>query len=102
MSRIKLLKNVADDMQELAASLRILADAIASDEIPEQEAESETKALSLSDMQTILIPLAQEGHNKQIKTALTTIGAEKLSDAKPEDYQALLKEVDRLIKEANS
>lgn len=93
MSRIKLLKNVANDMNQLAESIAVLAKAIASDK---EEAEELVPQLTLSDVRGVLAKKSQAGLTKGIKALIQKYGAERLSDVKPEDYEALLKDVEVL------
>jgi hypothetical protein len=93
MSRIKLLKDVADDMNQLAESIAVLAKAIASDK---EEAEEPVPQLTLSDVRGVLAKKSQAGLTKGIKALIQKYGAERLSDVKPEDYEALLKDVEGL------
>ena len=93
MSRIKLLKDVADDMNQLAESIAVLAKAIASDK---EEAEEPVPQLTLSDVRGVLAKKSQAGLTKGIKALIQKYGAERLSDVNPEDYEALLKDVEEL------
>lgn len=93
MSRIKLLKDVADDMSALAESIALLAKAIASDK---EESEGPVSQLTLSDVRDVLAKKSQAGLTKGIKALIQKYGAERLSDVKPEDYEALLKDVEGL------
>jgi hypothetical protein len=93
MSRIKLLKDVADDMNQLAESIAVLAKAIASDK---EEAEEPVPQLTLSDVRGVLAKKSQAGLTKGIKALIQKYGAERLSDVKPEDYESLLKDVEGL------
>jgi hypothetical protein len=97
MSRIKLLKDIVDDMHALADSLSTLASALESDkpEAPEQQAKPE---LSLSDVRAVLAKKSQAGFTKEIKALIEKYGAEKLSAVEPKHYDALLKEVEGLKK----
>jgi hypothetical protein len=93
MSRIKLLKDVADDMSALAESIALLANAIASDK---EETEEPIPQLTLSDVRGVLAKKSQAGLTKGVKALIKKYGAERLSDVKPEDYEALLKDVEGL------
>ncbi len=93
MSRIKLLKDVADDMNQLAESIAVLAKAIASDK---EEVEEPVPQLTLSDVRGVLAKKSQAGLTKGIKALIQKYGAERLSDVNPEDYEALLKDVEEL------
>ncbi|MDD2363223.1 MAG: rRNA biogenesis protein rrp5 [Eubacteriales bacterium] len=93
MSRIKLLKDVADDMSALAESIASLAKAITSDQ---EETAEPAPQLTLSDVRGVLARKSQAGLTKGIKALIKKYGAERLSDVKPEDYEALLKDVEGL------
>lgn len=97
MSRIKLLKDIVDDMHALADSLGTLASALESDKsmAPEKPAKPE---LSLSDVRAVLAKKSQEGFATEIKALIEKYGAEKLSAVEPMHYEALLKEVEGLKK----
>ena len=97
MSRIKLLKDIVDDMHALADSLGTLASALESDKsaAPEQPVKPE---LSLSDVRAVLAKKSQAGFTKEIKALIEKYGAEKLSAVEPMHYEALLKEVEGLKK----
>lgn len=99
MSRIKLLKDVVDDLQALVNSLGTLATAIESGEQQEPvSAEAEAPALTLSDVRAVLAGKSQAGFTKEIKALIEKYGAEKLSDVNPEHYEALLQEVEGFTK----
>ncbi len=93
MSRIKLLKDVADDMNQLAESIASLANAIAGDQ---EETEEPTPQLTLSDLRGVLAKKSQAGLTKGVKALIQKYGAERLSDVKPEDYEALLKDAEEM------
>ena len=98
MSRIKLLKDVVDDLQALVNSLGTLATAIESGEQQEPvSAEAEAPALTLSDVRAVLAGKSQ-AFTKEIKALINKYGAEKLSDVNPEHYEALLQEVEGFTK----
>lgn len=99
MSRIKILKDVVDDLQALANSLGTLATAIESGEQQEPvSAEPEAPALTLSDVRAVLARKSQAGFTKEIKALIGKYGAEKLSDVNPDRYEALLQEVEGFTK----
>lgn len=96
MSRIKLLKDVIDDMHALADSLNTLATAIESDEPQASTQEPEAPALTLPDVRAVLARKSQAGFTKQIKALIEKYGAVKLSDVNPEHYENLLRDVEDL------
>jgi Zn-dependent M32 family carboxypeptidase len=91
MSRIKLLRDIVDDMHALANSLSTLASALESDKPAKTE-------LSLSDVRAVLAKKSQAGFTREIKVLIEKYGAEKLSAVEPKHYEALLKEVEGLKK----
>ena len=96
MSRIKLLKDVVDDIRALSESLGTLADDLETSE-PKVLKQEETKpALTLSDVRAVLAKKSQAGFTKEIKALIHKYGAEKLSAVDPKHYEALLKEVEEL------
>lgn len=96
MSQIILLKNVADDMRGLAESITALANAIASDHEETVQTEEPAPQLTLSDVRGVLAKKSQEGFTKGVKALIQKYDAERLSDVKPEDYEALLKDAEEL------
>lgn len=66
--------------------------------IPSNKGESEEPVpqLTLSGVRGVLARKSQAGLTKGIKALIKKYGAERLSDVKPEDYEALLKDVEGL------
>lgn len=109
MSRIKLLLDVIEDIRSLGDSLQALADAMASDEPkeepkkpkPKSESKSETLTekksnVTLEDVRAICAEKSRAGFTAEVKAIITRHGADKLSAIKPEDYAAVLAEVEVL------
>lgn len=73
-------------------------DAYREEEMKHDEAEEkrETKVLTISDVRKILAEIARDKGNEGVKSILTKHGANKLSEVKPEDYEAILIEVGEL------
>ncbi len=97
MSRIKLLKDVVDDIRALSESLGTLAGSMETSE-RQLSQEEEKAALTLSDVRAVLAKKSQEGFTKEIKALIRKYGAEKLSTVEPQHYEVLLKEVEELKK----
>ena len=97
MSRIKLLRDIVDDMHALADSLGTLVSALESDK-PEVQEQKVKPELSLSDVRAVLAKKSQAGFTREIKVLIEKYGAEKLSAVEPKHYEALLKEVEGLKK----
>ena len=124
MSHVKLMLDVIDDvcsvaegLQRLASSLRVLVEAIGSDEQPKIAAPAEKtepkakatakpkaalkeapkeKQLTLTEIRGILAEKSRNGKTAEVKALLIKHGADKLSDIKPEEYPALLADVEGL------
>lgn len=124
MSHVKLMLDVidgvctvAESLQGLAGSLKILVEAFGSDEQPKivapmEKADVKTKATAkpkaapkeepkeklptLTEVRGILAEKSRSGKTAQVKELLIKHGAEKLSDIKPEEYLALLADVEGL------
>lgn len=109
-------KRVADDLRKCADILRGLADLLtktedakASTEGPEKPVEApakESKAsaaaaslakekpIALEDVRAIAAKIARAGGTEQVKALIEKHGADKLSAVPPEQYGALLKELE--------
>lgn len=120
MSHVKLMLDVidgvctvAESLQGLAGSLKILVEAFGSDEqlkiaAPVEKAdvktkpkaapkeESKEKLPTLTEVRGILAEKSRSGKTAQVKELLIKHGADKLSDIKPEEYQSLLADVEGL------
>ena len=57
---------------------------------------AETKPLTMEDVRGILAEKSREGYTIAIKEIMAKFGAKKLSEVKPEDYPALLSQVEEL------
>lgn len=101
-------KRVADDLRKCADILRGLADLLtetedakASTEGPEKPVEAPAKeskasaaAASLAKEKPIAAKIARAGGTEQVKALIEKHGADKLSAVPPEQYGALLKELE--------
>ena len=96
MSRIKLLKNVVDDLHNLADDIQAIADALAGDETsaePEVTSPAPEKPhISLEEVRAVLAEKSHDGYTKEIRELLIKYGAPKLSEISPDNYAALLKD----------
>lgn len=93
MSRIKMLKDVADDVQALAESLGALVRAMESDEV--EPAETERK-VTLEEVRQALTEKSGSGYTAEVKALLMKHGGNKLSEIREEEYAALLADVEEL------
>ena len=55
--------------------------------------QAETKAYSAVDVKAVCLKLSKEGRQADLKAAFAKFDAKKLSEVKPEDYPALMKEL---------
>ena len=106
MSRIKMYKDVLDDIRALADSLGALVEAMESDEEvktePVKEKETAKKAepektpekkITLEEVRQALTAKSGAGHTAEVKALLVKHGGNKLSEIKEQEYAALLEEV---------
>ncbi len=99
MSRIKLLKDVMDDAQNLSSSIGILLAALESDEeIPKEEkkVKKNEKTYEIEDVRKILADKSRLGHTAKIRELLEKYGAKKLSEIDPSNYKGLVADVEKL------
>lgn len=97
MSRIKLLKNVMVDAENLASSIGVLLTALESDEeLPKEEVKQNEKTYEIEDVRKILADKSRLGHTAKIRELLEKYGAKKLSQINPEKYVALVSDVEKL------
>lgn len=116
MSRVKLMLDVIDDvcnvaesLQHLAETLKVLVKAIGLDEqpklpqvenvavsVPKKEIPAEEKQPTLAEVRAVLAGKSRSGKTALVKELLIKHGADKLSDIDPAEYKALLKDVEEL------
>ena len=61
-----------------------------------RESVQSKKEYTFEEVRAILATKSREGHTDEVKEVITALGAEKLSDVKPEQYDELLKKVEVL------
>lgn len=103
MSKVKLLLDVVEDMQHLAASLKAMADSIegstpAGDPAPAATPEKPkpVPVVTIEQVRAVLAEKSGDGKTQAVKSLLYKYDAGKLSGVKPEDYPALLEEAKKL------
>lgn len=105
MSKVKLLLDVVEDMQHLAASLKAMADSIegstpagdpAPAATPEKTKPALAPAITIEQVRAVLAEKSGDGKTQAVKALLYKYDAGKLSGVKPEDYPALLEEAKKL------
>lgn len=98
MSRIKLLLDVAEGLNSLAASIQAVAEAMADNvqsESAPQPAQADkpkppVKAVALEQVRAVLADKSQDGKTAQVRELIGRFGAGKLSEVAPERYADLL------------
>lgn len=108
MSRIKLMLDVIDDvcnlaesLQHLAESLKVLVKAIGPDEQPKLTA-TEPKVIeapaekqpTIAEVRAVLTAKSRSGKTVQVKELLIKHSADKLSDIDPKEYKSLMEEAE--------
>lgn len=110
MSRIKLLKQVVDDLKNLSSSLEDLCLAMEGDSISteaktekntsaksnESNSDDKKRGIKLEDVRAILAEKTRQGFTKDIKQIILDLGATKLSEVKEHDYPILLQKAEGL------
>lgn len=97
MSRIKLLKEVMEDAENLVSSIGILLDALESDgELEEVKPKKDEKVYELEEVRRILADKSRTGYTAQIRDLLQKYGAKKLSEIDPSKYKNLVQDVEQL------
>src|SRR5699024_2978166 len=97
MSRIKLMMEVKEDAENLAASIGVILDALESDgELEEVKPKKEEKGYELEEVRKILADKSRAGYTDQIRDLLQKYEAKKLSEIEPSEYKDLVKDVEQL------
>lgn len=100
MSRIKLLRDLIDDVRAVADDLQAIVDAMSSDEAATEPAETSVqevpveKAIRLEDIRAVLAAKSRDGYGAQVRELIVKHGGSKLSDIDPSEYGAMLKEAE--------
>ncbi|MBR7927080.1 rRNA biogenesis protein rrp5 [Aerococcaceae bacterium zg-ZUI334] len=102
MGKMKLLKQVVDDLKNLSVNLDALCQALEGQAeqpqltVSSPSAEEKIDKVTLEDVRVVLADKSRLGFTKEVKAIITDLGATKLSDVKPQDYPSLLKKVEGL------
>lgn len=96
-------KRLAEELARCGEALMKIAASLKNErESPIQETKAEAapqekkKPLALEDVRAILARKSREGFTAEVRELLKKHGASRLSEVKPEDYAALLKEAEVL------
>lgn len=99
MSKIKLMMEVKEDAENLAASIGVLLTALNSDDEWADEVKTDKQdesAYELEEVRKILADKSRSGYTDQIRDLLQKYGAKKLSEIEPSKYKNLVTDVEKL------
>ena len=97
MSKLSALNECIRDLRDCAENLNQIAnwlfETFSADEAPPEPAKPK---YTLESVRAILAEVSRAGHTAEIRELLQKHGAAKLSEIKPEHYEALVSEVEGL------
>ena len=100
MGRTSEIQQIITCLRDTASSLSDIASRLyeffSVDETQEQTAVSVAKPLTLEEVRAVCAEKSRAGFTAEVKAIITKYGADKLSAVKPEDYAAVLAEVEVL------
>lgn len=107
MGRTSEIQQIITDLQDTASSLSDIASRLyeffSADETQEQTSVSVAKPqkqlkkqLTLEEVRAVCAKKSRAGFTAEVKAIITKYGADKLSAVKPEDYAAVIAEVEVL------
>ena len=98
----KVLLEVAGHLEGLASCFRELCPEEKKDEddgqlmLPLSDEKEEKPVITLEQVRGVLAGKSRDGYNAEVRAIITRHGANRLSEIKPEDYAAVLKEAEEL------
>lgn len=106
MCKTKLLLDVVSDMRSLAASIQMVAEAMAGNNsteaqqpkksTPATEHKQAPKPVTLEEVRAVLAEKSHDGFTAEVRTLLEKHGAKKLSEIDPANYAALLADAEAM------
>lgn len=104
MSKIKVFKQVIDDLKNLTGSMEELYQVLEHNDTSETSKQEtkpvvdkgESKTITLEDVRAVLAEKSRLGFTKEIKQIITDLGAIKLSDVNEKDYRVLIEKAEVL------
>lgn len=102
MSRVKLLKEVKEDAENLVSSIGVLLEAISSDEeLPKEKnnkisKEKSKKGYGIEEVRKILADKSRAGYTDKVRELIQSYGVNKLSEVDPSDYEELVSKVEKI------
>lgn len=92
----KSIVEIATNLMEAGQAVLNIADLLNTLFGKKEETPTEEKVIEFTDVRAKLAEKSREGHTDEIKALLKKYGADRLSDIKPDDYAALMSEVEVL------
>lgn len=107
MNKTKIIKDIANSINSIAASLETLIEVLDKTEATEEKETTsvaadtivtDTKAepITLEQVRAVLAAKSQSGKQPEVKALITKHGGQKLTDLSPSCYEELLKEAEVL------
>lgn len=87
MGRVKELKEIHEDMLDIADRIR---------RILEPREEEPVKTYTIEEVRKILADKSRAGFREDVKALLEKYGSKKLSEIQEKDYQALVEDAEKL------
>lgn len=94
MSKSSEMAFTIKELRDHAASLNDIADWLAKVFLAAEDDEPPTPTRTLDEVRSILVEKSRDGRSAQVRELLEKYGASKLSEVKPEDYEALIKDAE--------
>ena len=98
----KVLLEVAEHLEGLASCFREFCSEEKKDEVdgqlmlPLSDEKEEKPVITLEQVRGVLAGKSRDGYTAEVRAIITRHGANRLSEIKPEDYAAVLKEAEEL------
>lgn len=99
MSKMKLLKQVLDDLENLNQSISELVNAIEGKQEIADEKRHQESLVTLEEVRGVLAEKSRAGFTKEVKALIQTFGVNKLSDVNQSDYILLLEKAKEIAHE---
>lgn len=104
MSKIKLLREVAEDLKNLAESIQSLVEAMEDGykitTLPDAQSKSEDppeeSKITLEQVRTVLAEKSYDGFTKEVRELIEKYGGKRLSEISPDNYASLLADAEGL------
>ena len=92
----ELIVRIATNVENLAEDLRKLSECLNDSDCNEKSQKSTEVQMSFEDVRKVLSAKSGEGFTSQVRELLERHGASKLSELKPEKYEAVVREAEEI------